>query len=84
MKPVELVTRALVNSSNSGAVVLDPFGGSGTTMVAAHLTDRVSRLIEISPAYCDVIARRWQTLTGELPFNERLGEPVDLLATMTA
>ena len=79
MKPVTLVTRAVENSSKPGGLVVDPFGGSGTTLLACQITGRVGRLIELDPAYCDVIARRWQELTGELPYNERLGEPVDLI-----
>lgn len=80
MKPVELVTRALVNSTNPGAIVAEPFSGSGTTLLACQITGRRGRAIELSDAYTDVAARRWQELTGDLPFNERLGEPVDLIA----
>jgi DNA modification methylase len=79
MKPVELVTRALRNSTGRGWVVADPFGGSGTTLIAAHIEGRVARLIELGPGYCDVIGRRWQELTGEMPVLERTGEPVDLI-----
>ena len=65
VKPVALVVDALRDCSKRGDVVLDPFGGSGTTMIAAERTGRVARLIEIDPIYCDVILRRWQTLTGK-------------------
>lgn len=65
MKPVALVQRAIHNSSDRGDVILDPFGGSGTTLIAAHLTGRRARLMELDPAYCDVIVRRWEQLTGE-------------------
>jgi DNA modification methylase len=64
VKPVALVKDALLDCSNRGAIVLDPFGGSGTTMVAAERTGRRARLIEIDPLYCDVIVDRWQRLTG--------------------
>lgn len=65
MKPVELVERALRNSSRPGDAVLDPFGGSGTTLIAAEKSGRVARLIELDPRYVDVIIRRWQDWTGK-------------------
>jgi DNA modification methylase len=65
MKPVELVERALRNSSRPGNVVLDPFGGSGTTLIAAEKSGRVARLIELDPKYVDVIVRRWEDFTGK-------------------
>ena len=65
MKPVELVERAIRNSSRAGDVVLDPFGGSGTTLIAAEKAGRVARLIELDPKYADVIVRRWQDWTGK-------------------
>jgi DNA modification methylase len=65
MKPVELVERAIRNSSRPGDVVLDPFGGSGTTMIAAEKSGRAARLIELDPKYVDVIVRRWQQFTGK-------------------
>lgn len=65
MKPVELVERALRNSSKSRDTVLDPFGGSGTTLVACEKAGRQARLIELEPKYCDVIIRRWQAWTGK-------------------
>ncbi len=64
MKPVELVERAIRNSSRPGDVVLDAFGGSGTTMIAAEKSGRRARLIELDPKYCDVIVRRWQEFAG--------------------
>lgn len=64
MKPVELVERAIRNSSQPGKVVLDPFGGSGTTLIAAHKAGRQARLIELDAKYCDVIVRRWQEWCG--------------------
>jgi DNA modification methylase len=64
MKPVELVERAIRNSSRPGDVVLDPFGGSGTTLIAAEKSGRRARLIELDPKYVDVIVRRWQDYAG--------------------
>jgi DNA modification methylase len=65
MKPVELVERALTNSSKSGNIVLDLFGGSGTTMIAAERLGRKARLMELDPKYCDVIVKRWEDFTGK-------------------
>jgi DNA modification methylase len=59
MKPVELYDRMINNSTAPGEVVLEPFGGSGTTLIACAKTGRVCRAMEISPRYCDVIRRRW-------------------------
>jgi len=64
MKPVALVERAIRNSSKSRDIVLDPFGGSGTTMIAAERTGRRARLMELDPLYVDVIVHRWQETTG--------------------
>ena len=64
MKPVALVERAIRNSSKSRDIVLDLFGGSGTTMIAAERTGRRARLIELDPKYVDVSVNRWQGATG--------------------
>ena len=64
MKPVALVERAIRNSSKSRDIVFDPFGGSGTTLIAAEHSGRRARLIELDPKYVDVIVQRWQTTTG--------------------
>ena len=66
MKPVELVERALRNSSKTRDTILDPFGGSGTTMIACEKTGRQARLLELDPKYCDVAIRRWQDYTGDV------------------
>ena len=65
MKPVELVERAIRNSSKGRDTVLDPFGGSGTTLIACEKAGRQARLIELEPKYCDVIVSRWQEFTGK-------------------
>jgi DNA modification methylase len=64
MKPIELVGRAIRNSSLVGDIVLDLFGGSGSTLIAAEQTNRVCYMSELDPKYCDVIVHRWETLTG--------------------
>jgi DNA modification methylase len=65
MKPVALVERAIRNSSKTRDIVLDPFGGSGSTLIACAKSGRQGRLIELDPGYCDVIVRRWQAWAGE-------------------
>ena len=65
MKPVELVERAIRNSSRPGELMLDCFGGSGSTLIAAEKSGRQARLMELDPKYCDVIVRRWQDWTGK-------------------
>jgi DNA modification methylase len=75
MKPVELVERCIRNSTKPGQAVLDPFGGSGTTLIAAEKSDRVARLMELDPKYVDVIVRRWQDWTGQEAILEATGEP---------
>lgn len=70
MKPVELVERALRNSSKSRDIVLDLFGGSGSTLIACEKTGRAARLIELDPKYVDVIVRRWQDYSGEQAIRE--------------
>jgi DNA modification methylase len=64
MKPVTLVERAIRNSSKSRDIVLDPFGGSGSTLIACEKAGRHARLVELDPKYCDVIVRRWQEFSG--------------------
>ena len=65
MKPVELVERAIKNSSKSRDIVLDLFGGSGTTLIASEKTGRQARLIELDPKFVDVIIKRWEDYTGQ-------------------
>jgi DNA modification methylase len=65
MKPVELVERALVNSSKAGDTVVDLFGGSGSTMIGCERRGRTARLMELDPRYADVICQRYQSYTGK-------------------
>lgn len=65
MKPVELLINAILNSTKEQDLVLDPFGGSGSTLIACEKTGRKCYMIEISPIYCQVIINRWQDLTGQ-------------------
>lgn len=64
MKPVALLERFIRNSSRPGAVVIDPFGGSGSTLAACHGLGRVCRTLELDPRFCDVIVRRFEDLAG--------------------
>ena len=70
MKPVELVERAIKNSSKSLDIVLDLFGGSGTTLIACEKTGRQARLIELDPKFADVIVKRWEEYTGQQAVRE--------------
>jgi DNA modification methylase len=70
-KPVELVARALNNSSKAGGLVLDLFGGSGSTMIACEQTGRRNCSMELDPKYCDVIVKRWENLTGQKAILEK-------------
>lgn len=65
VKPLALICDMLLDASVKGDIVADPFGGSGTTLIAAEKLGRTARLIELDPAYCDTIIRRWQRWTGE-------------------
>ena len=64
-KPIELSARAIRNSSPIGAIIYDPFGGSGSTLIACEQLDRVCYMAEIDEHYCDVIIKRWENLTGQ-------------------
>ncbi|QKE40290.1 MAG: DNA modification methylase [Ferrovum myxofaciens] len=84
MKPVELVERAIRNSSKTRDLVLDPFGGSGSTLIACEKSGRRARLIEMDPKYVDVIVRRWQEFTGKHAAREADGLMFDALGSETA
>ena len=64
-KPVECMRRPMLNNSEAGEAIYEPFCGSGTSIIAAEVTGRVCLAIEISPAYCDVVLERWQAMTGQ-------------------
>lgn len=70
MKPVALIERQILNSSLRGQIVLDPFGGSGSTMIACEKTNRVCRMAELDPKYCDVIIRRFIDTFGGVAINQ--------------
>jgi len=63
-KPVELAERAMKNSTNLKNIILDLFGGSGSTLIAAERLKRQAFLMELDPKYCDVIVKRWEDFTG--------------------
>jgi DNA modification methylase len=65
VKPVAMLIDAIKDCTRRDHIVLDPFGGSGSTLIACEKSDRVARLIELDPLYCDTIIRRWQELTGK-------------------
>jgi DNA modification methylase len=65
MKPVELVEKAILDGSQVNGIVLDLFGGSGTTIIACEKSGRNARVMELDPKYCDVIVKRWEEFTGQ-------------------
>ena len=79
MKPVRLIARLMQNSSKPRDIVLDPFGGSGSTLMAAEQLNRQARLVELDPSYCDVICNRFQGHTEIVPVLERTGEEVSFV-----
>jgi DNA modification methylase len=81
MKPVALVERAIRNSSKSRDIVLDPFGGSGTTLIAAERTGRWARLIELDTKYADVAVQRWQDQTGRTARLDPSGQSFSEMAS---
>jgi DNA modification methylase len=74
-KPVALVEKALLNSTKAGDAVIDCFGGSGTTLIAAEKNGRIARIMELDPKYVDVIVKRWEDFTGQKAVLESTGEP---------
>ena len=75
MKPVGLFEYQMLNNTKGGDLVLDLFGGSGTTMLAAEKHGRHSALMELDPKYCDVIIKRWQDFTGKIAIHAETGQP---------
>jgi DNA modification methylase len=80
-KPLELMRRPILNHTKRGESVYDPFLGSGTTLMAAELTERVCYGIELDPKYCDVIVRRWGEFTGKQATLEADGRTFEQLRT---
>jgi DNA modification methylase len=78
-KPVDMIARAIKSSAPIGGLVLEPFGGSGSTLIAAHQTNRVAYLMELDPHYVDVICARFQKATGIKPIAEATGREHDFL-----
>jgi len=77
VKPVAMVADAIRDVSKRGEIVLDPFGGSGTTLIAAQKTRRRARLLELDPLYCDVICRRWTAFSGQPAIHATTGAVFD-------
>jgi DNA modification methylase len=80
VKPVALVADAIKDCSRRGEVVLDPFAGSGSTLIAAHKTGRRARLVEFDPAYCDRIVRRFEQVTGKQAVLAATGQSLEVVA----
>jgi len=75
MKPVEMLANQVLIVSHASGIVLDLFGGSGSTLVACEKTARDCRMMELDPKYCDVIIQRWQNFTGQTATLEATGQP---------
>jgi DNA modification methylase len=80
VKPVALVAEAIKDCSRRGEIVLDPFGGSGTTVIAAEKTGRCARVIEFDPGYCDRIVRRFEQVTGKQAILAASGQSFETVA----
>jgi DNA modification methylase len=78
-KPVEMIARVFKSSAPANSITLEPFGGSGSTLMAAQETNRIAYLMELDPKYVDVICARFQKLTGMLPVSESSGKVHDFL-----
>lgn len=81
-KPVALPEEAIKNSSKGEDVVLDLFGGSGSTLIACEKTGRINRSMELDPKYCDVIVKRWQEFTGKQAIHAESGKPFSEVANV--
>ena len=80
MKPVELIEYLVLNNTKGQDVVLDTFGGSGSTLIACEKTSRDCRMMELDPKYCDVIINRWQEFTGEKATHAESGKTYEELS----
>ena len=76
-KPVEMMERIMISSLPVDGLCVDPFGGSGSTLIAAQKSKRVCYTMELQPEYCDLIAQRWQDYTGQKAVHAETGEPFD-------
>ena len=74
MKPVALFEYQMLNNTKGGDIILDSFGGSGTTLIAAEKNGRIAYVMELDPKYCDVIVKRWQDFTGQQAIHEATGK----------
>jgi DNA modification methylase len=83
-KPVECMRRPIENNASPGQAVYEPFSGSGTTIIAAEMTGRVCRAIEIAPGYVDVAVKRWQDFTGQPAVLDGDGRSFDTVAAQRA
>lgn len=79
VKPVPMIIDAIKDTSKRGEIVLDPFGGSGSTLLAAHKARRLARLIEYEPKFCAVTIRRWQELFGAKAVLASTGEAFEVV-----
>src|SRR5947209_10176223 len=84
VKPVAVVADAIKDCSRRGDIVLDPFGGSGTTLIAAEKTGRQARLVEFDPAYCDTILRRFEHVTGSQAIHAATAPTLEEVAQQRA
>jgi len=84
VKPVALVADLIRDCSRRNGIILDPFGGSGTTILAAERTGRIARVIELDPLYVDLAVRRWEQTTGIAPRHAELGLNLTDLAEQRA
>jgi len=83
VKPVAMIADAIRDCSNRGDLILDPFGGAGTTLIAAEKTGRRARLIELNPIYVDVTIERWERLTGRTAYHAETGRPFSRAAVFS-
>ncbi len=81
VKPVPMVADAVLDSTKRGEIVLDPFAGSGSTLIACEQVGCAPRCIELEPKYCDVIVRRWQAFTGQTAVHAKTGQTFNDIQT---